>query len=178
MTHEGETTALTEAEEQRYAELQLIALDYARNGDTEMLGYMLDAGLPANLADGKGNTLLMLAAYHGNDATARLLLEHGADPERMNARGQTPLAGVAFKGNVEMARILMGGGARADSPCRGGQTPLQFAALFGNKEMYRLLLACGGRDRLFGMSAARLVAVTSRLRKLLAPKTTPGNGGA
>ena len=51
-------TVVTEAEEKRYAELQAVALDYARCGETEPLAQMLRHGLPVNLADTKGNTLL------------------------------------------------------------------------------------------------------------------------
>lgn len=45
-----------------------------------------------------GNTLLMLAAYHGHAETANALLALGADPDRTNDRGQSPLAGSIFKG--------------------------------------------------------------------------------
>src|SRR5258708_635265 len=55
----------TETEENRYAELQALALDYARSGETQALAAMLRHGLPVNLADAKGNSLLMLASYHG-----------------------------------------------------------------------------------------------------------------
>ena len=58
---------------------------------------MLNAGLPVNLADAKGQTLLMLASYNGNLETTRMLLKHGADVDRRNDRGQTPLGGVAFR---------------------------------------------------------------------------------
>ena len=77
-----------------------------RQGDTERLEGLLKMGLPANLRDGKGNSLLMLASYNGNYETARLLLEHGGDPELGNDHGQLPLAGAAFKGDNEMARLF------------------------------------------------------------------------
>ncbi len=126
-------------EEQRYAELQLMALDAARHGDVEMLRPMLDAGLPPGLRDEKGNTLLMLAAYHGNPASVALLLERGAAPDERNDRGQTPLAGVAFKGYRDIARLLLAAGADPMADQGGGRTPLMFAALFGQLEMLRLL---------------------------------------
>ena len=157
-------------EEHRYAELQLMALDYARTGDTPALDAMLAAGLPANLCDEKGNTLLMLAAYHGNAETVRTLLARGADPERLNARGQTPLAGVAFKGDEDVARVLLDGGAGAATPCEGGQTPIQFAAMFGNEGVYKLLASRGGapaKNRVFGIPSGMVLGISSRIRKLL-----------
>ena len=41
---------------------------------------MIKHGLPANLADSKGNTLLMLASCHGHADVVAELLECGAFP--------------------------------------------------------------------------------------------------
>src|ERR1700761_3672916 len=95
-------TVTTESEERRYVELQLMALDYARHGETEPLAAMVEHGLPANLADLKGQSLLMLASYHGHLETARMLLAQGAQVDLRNNRGQTPLGGAAFKGDTAM----------------------------------------------------------------------------
>ncbi|MBK1883249.1 ankyrin repeat domain-containing protein [Luteolibacter pohnpeiensis] len=133
------TATLTAEEENRYAELQAMALDAARKGDTEMLRPMLDAGLPIGLSDEKGNSLLMLATYHGNAETARLLLEQGADPDQRNDRHQTPLAGVAFKGYPDLAKLLVEHGADAAADQGGGRRPIDFAALFGHTEIVRYL---------------------------------------
>lgn len=130
---------ITEAERSRYAELQQMALDAARQGDTEMLHPMLEAGMPVELKDGKGNTLLMLAAYHGNAETVELLIEEGADAEAPNDRGQTPLAGVAFKGHLDVARLLLAAGADPLADQGGGKTPVMFAAMFGHPLMVTLL---------------------------------------
>lgn len=132
-------TVITEAEEKRYAELQLLALDAARGGDSLMLASMVRAGLPVNLQDHKGNTLLMLASYHGHTEMVEALLDCGAEPDRRNLRGQTPLGGVAFKGYVEIAELLLDAGADPNADQGGGTTPLMFASLFGRTEMVRLL---------------------------------------
>jgi ankyrin repeat protein len=130
---------VTEAEEKRYAELQLLALDAARRGDSPTLASMVRAGLPVNLQDHKGNTLLMLASYHGHAEIVQALLDCDADPDRRNLRGQTPLGGVAFKGDVEIASMLLQAGADLDADQGGGTTPLMFASLFGRTEMVQLL---------------------------------------
>ncbi len=131
-------------EEARYQELQELALNHARHGETEELRLMLEHQLPVNLADHKGNTLLMLAAYHDHPETVQLLLDHGAEPDRRNDRGQTPLAGVAFKGYVAVAKILLASGAdplalQSDKENGEEMTPLAFAKLFGRSEVEQLL---------------------------------------
>src|SRR5260370_24336142 len=100
-------TIITETEEQRYAELQQLAFDFARNGKTELLVKMIRHGLPVNLSDDKGNSLLMLASYNGNLETTRALLLARADSNRRNNRGQTPLGGAAFKGYAEIVTLLL-----------------------------------------------------------------------
>ena len=165
---------LTAEEEQRYAELQRIALDAARHGDLATLQPMLDAGLPANLRDEKGNTLLMLAAYHGQAETVRLLLDHHADPDARNDRDQTPLAGVAFKGHLSVARVLLQGGADPLADQGGGRTPVMFAAMFGHTELLKLLEAAAaakGSRKSSLTWLARLMAIPRALffRKPLRP---------
>jgi ankyrin repeat protein len=155
--------AITASEEKRYAELQMMALDFARKGEIEALAQMLHHGLPVNLADEKGNTLLMLASYHGNLEVARMLLEFGAEVDRRNHRGQTPLGGVAFKGYEEIASLLLDFEADINADNGGGLTPLMFAAMFGRTKVVELLRTRGAslqqRNRL-GVSANFMVRVS------------------
>jgi ankyrin repeat protein len=147
---------ITEAEERRYAELQGMGLDFARHGETAALAAMVEHGLPVNLADGKGNTLLMLASYNGHLETSRMLLEHGAEVDRVNDRGQTPLGGVAFKGYGEIVSLLLEHGAEIDADNGLGMTPIMFASMFGRVGVVEQLKAHGAsmarRNRL-GISA-------------------------
>ena len=123
------------------------AFQAARSGDTPRLTWMLGAGLPPNLSNERGDTLLMLASYHGHADTTQALLAHGADPERVNDRGQTPLAGAAFKGDLVMIRLLLDGGARVDGSGPDGQTALSFAAMFDRLEVLEELLSRGADPR-------------------------------
>ncbi|KAF4989410.1 hypothetical protein FGRMN_9135 [Fusarium graminum] len=83
----------------------------ARKGDVATFEQALPAGLPPNLTNDKGDTLLMLAAYHGHADLVKVLIQHGADPNRLNDRGQSPLAGAVFKKEDAVIQELLEGGA-------------------------------------------------------------------
>lgn len=92
-------------------ELAAKLFDYARAGDVSSLSPYLAAGIPTNLTNHEGNTLLMLAAYNGQKETVELLLSKNADTNVLNARGQSPIAGAVFKGYDEIVKLLVKGGA-------------------------------------------------------------------
>jgi ankyrin repeat protein len=88
--------------------------DAARKGDVATFEQALPAGLPPNLTNDKGDTLLMLAAYHGHAGLVKVLIQHGADPNRLNDRGQSPLAGAVFKKEDAVIQELLDGGADSE----------------------------------------------------------------
>lgn len=112
----------------------------ARSGETVRLATYLDAGLPVNLANDNGDTLLMLAAYHGHAGTVRALTARGADPERPNDRGQRPLAGAVFKKEPEVVRALLDSGA---DPHAGEPSAADAARMFGHTEFLGWFGAAG-----------------------------------
>ena len=111
----------------------------------------------------------MLASYHGNLETARMLLEHGAEVDGRNDRCQTPLGGVAFKGYVEIVTLLVEFGAEMDADNGGGMTPIMFAAMFGRCNVVEQLRARGAslqqRNRL-GLSAGFIIRVSRWMGRL------------
>jgi uncharacterized protein len=110
--------------------------DLARAGETAALARQLDAGVPATLINEAGDTLVMLAAYHGHAATVSLLLDRGADPNQANGKGQTPLAGAVFKGARDVVVALLGAGA---DPSAGFPSAIDAARMFEQTEMLALL---------------------------------------
>jgi ankyrin repeat protein len=110
--------------------------DLARGGYTEELVAYVDAGVPVNLTNDKGDTLLVLAAYHGHPDTVSALLARGADHGRANDRGQTALAAAVFRQSTATVRHLLDAGADPDA---GGPSARATATFFELPEMTRLL---------------------------------------
>jgi ankyrin repeat protein len=108
----------------------------AREGAAEQLAAYVEAGVDANLANHKGDSLVMLAAYHGHAGTVSALLAHGADPNRCNDRGQSPLAGAVFKDEPEVIRALVAGGA---DPEAGHPSAVATAQMFERPDLLELL---------------------------------------
>lgn len=127
--------------DQEFAKMQefvQLAFDFARQNDAASLKIMLDHGLNPNLANHKGDTLLMLASYYNSADCVRLLLDFKAEVDKPNDRGHTPLAGVAFKGYANIAQILLEAGANPNGA--GTLNPINTAMLFGRKVILELLL--------------------------------------
>ncbi|MEU6827788.1 ankyrin repeat domain-containing protein [Nocardia beijingensis] len=116
-------------------ELAAKVFDFARRGDTARLAAYVDAGVPVDLTNDAGDTLLMLAAYHGHADAVAALLQRSADPDRANDKGQTPLAGAVFKGETEIVRQLAAAGADPDA---GTPTARDAAVMFGRTELLEL----------------------------------------
>ncbi|WP_432068007.1 ankyrin repeat domain-containing protein [Streptomyces sp. C10-9-1] len=126
---------MSEVPDSEVIELATKVFDLARRGETETLAAYLDAGVPADLTNDKGDTLVMLAAYHGHAATVDALLARGAAPDRPNDRGQTPLAGAVFKGEGAVIRSLLAGGA---DPAAGTPSAVDTARMFGKTDLLEL----------------------------------------
>ncbi|KAK1251466.1 hypothetical protein MKX07_006945 [Trichoderma sp. CBMAI-0711] len=108
--------------------------DSARKGEIAVFEQALPAGLPPNLTNEKGDTLLMLAAYHGHADLVRLLIQHGADPNRLNDRGQSPLAGAVFKKEDAVIEALLEGGA---DPEYGSPTAMECVSMFKQEDAWK-----------------------------------------
>ncbi|MEU3420745.1 ankyrin repeat domain-containing protein [Streptomyces murinus] len=126
---------MSEAPDPEVVELATKIFDLARQGQTEALVAYIDAGVPANLTNDRGDSLVMLAAYHGHADTVRALLARGAEANRVNDRGQTPLAGAVFKGETEVVKALLESGA---DPAEGTPSAVDTARMFGRADVLEL----------------------------------------
>lgn len=110
--------------------------DLARAGKTEELLGLIDQGIPVNLTNSKGDSLLILAAYNDHADLVAGLLERGADVDRLNDRGQTAVSCAVFRQNEEIATSLLDAGADVHL---GTQNPYAVAEMFGLENMRQLL---------------------------------------
>jgi ankyrin repeat protein len=110
--------------------------DLAREGDAQQLAAYVDNGVDVNLTNQAGDTLLMLAAYHGHPETVAALLARGADPNRANDKTQTPLAGAVFKGENEIIAALVAAGA---DPQGGSPSAVETARMFRRADLLAVM---------------------------------------
>jgi hypothetical protein len=127
---------MAEEMDQEVLEFARRCFELARSGEAQQLAQYVDKGLPPNLTNEKGDTLLILAAYHNHPETVRALLERGADHSRVNDRGQTALAAAVFRRSADTVNILLAGGADPDA---GGPSAIETARFFDLPEMLELL---------------------------------------
>ena len=116
-------------------ELASKLFDFAREGKSPELQQYIRAGIPVNLTNHKGDTLLMLASYHGHLETVNMLLENGADTNALNERGQSPIAGAVFKGYNEIVRAIFDKGADLYA---GQPNAIDSAKMFKREECLRI----------------------------------------
>jgi ankyrin repeat protein len=109
--------------------------DLARSGATDDLAGYLDAGVPVNLTNSAGDTLLTLAAYHDHLDTVALLLARGADHSRANDRGQAALAAAVFRQSTETVTRLIEAGADPDAGGFSARGTTAFFQLPGMTEL-------------------------------------------
>jgi|GEM_PF-3982032 len=120
--------------------------------DIEAARNAIALGANVNRADATGSTPLHSAAWRGDVAMARLLVEHGALVDRPDARiGETPLHSAARGDHPDMAAYLLARGAdpsrrtHTESPqCNGfiypaGSSALDIARQSGYEDLARAL---------------------------------------
>lgn len=113
----------------------------------DKLGVMraLSQGLPVDVMDSNGNTMLMHAAKGGRVKVTQYLLDSGADPNIMAVNGATSLMLAVSGGHVSTVVALLK--MNADPNLRGPGVPptLTYAAAVGNVEILQLLITAGAQ---------------------------------
>ncbi len=137
-----------------------ILVQAAVYGQSPVLDYLLDRGIPVNSRDARGWTCLMMASGAGNAQLTAELLDRGADVNIADRCGYTPLMDACLHGHAEVARLLLEAGARPNEESAYSavyrtvygvpenwfppkMTALSWAALNGDEKVVKLLLRYG-----------------------------------
>lgn len=89
--------------------------DLARQGRTGPLGEMIDAGVPIDVRNPRGDTVLIVATYAEQAHTVADLVRRGADLNALNASGQSAISCAVFRKNETLLRMLLDAGADPDA---------------------------------------------------------------
>lgn len=111
-------------------------------GDIGCVNMLLTKDADTDAMDEFGMTVLMLAAFMGNEETARLLLDNGAD---VNKGGKFfgALEYAVIGGHPDMVKLLLKAGADVNKSTFGESVLLFAAAAGGDIETIRYLLESG-----------------------------------
>ncbi len=116
--------------------------------DDAKVRLLLDAGANPNVENRAGHTALQLAAnYSGAGASARLLIERGAEQDRpIRSLSSARVAAFSFavvRGDTMLAQFMLDRGADVNGPTNAGHSPLMAATYHADGDAARWLLRRG-----------------------------------
>jgi ankyrin repeat protein len=117
--------------------------DYAANGDTGAVEYMLTTGTSVDLTNTAGETVLTIAAANGRVEILDLAIKAGARIDHEGQFGKTALCWAAERGHTTAVEHLLEHGADINHQTREGMTPLMLAVRADRASVVRLLLRHG-----------------------------------
>ncbi|KAL1921053.1 uncharacterized protein VTP21DRAFT_11688 [Calcarisporiella thermophila] len=120
----------------------------ARYGRKEIVAFLLENGHEDRgiLTDYSHNTVLMIAAQHGQEQIFRLYISRFPDTVNLlNSEGKSALTYAALKGNDTMVNLLLDNGADIDHMDADGNTPLHHASAWGHRKTVSTLIERGCR---------------------------------
>ena len=127
----------------------LSALHFAAfSGDAAVTTLLLDHGaaIDARARNRFLNTPLQVALLTGSEATARVLLERGADPLVRQESGFAPIHEAALLGRRDLVDLLLDKGADINSRANDGRNAVSEALRGGHPELADYLRAKGAKE--------------------------------
>jgi len=99
---------------------------FTAQNKVDAVSAIIDRGVPINVRDAFGNTLLMIACKYGHKRTVKMALRRGADIDARNFRGETALQFCyAFGHGDTLGAYLLSKGATGHLPNGAGLRPSQ-----------------------------------------------------
>ncbi|KAM0722171.1 hypothetical protein Q7P37_001612 [Cladosporium fusiforme] len=113
-------------------------------GNSEIVTILLEAGASHMIKVPPGNySPLGLAALRGRNKSAKVLLQHGADPNAKGHCDNTPLVEACCGGHPKLLKHLIAAGGDIEASNGSGYTPLHAAVHRGEDECVRVLVEAG-----------------------------------
>ncbi len=125
--------------EEEYQSLVDLFFDAARIGNNEVVDTFVSQGFPIDQRNNQSYTALMVAAYQGNRATVRLLLDSGANACLQDKRGNTALMGALIKREIGIAKDLYQADCSPELRNKAGLNLNEFAEIYGQSSVLKSL---------------------------------------
>ncbi|KAJ5425083.1 hypothetical protein N7465_000153 [Penicillium sp. CMV-2018d] len=100
----------------------------ASAGQKNIVRYMIDRGVSANISNPEGHTLLALAAIHGDASLAKYSLDVGAWQGIRSFVGHRPVWIAAFEGHADVVDVLLSAPKQTVNDGGSDFAPLQIVA--------------------------------------------------
>ena len=128
-----------------FADINEDLIEAAKNGRTDEVRNLLDAGAEVNAEGEHGETALMWATENGHFEVGRVLLNAGADVNARSEAGLTALMGAAFEGRIENLKVLLDAGADVNVMSEIG-TAMDMALAREHDDIVELLKQAGAKE--------------------------------
>jgi ankyrin len=115
------------------------------HGEENITRWLIHNGVCVNIANSKGITPLLYAAWYGHAILVQTLVQNGADVNYQTSclNNATPLHLAAWKKNGDVIKTLMQSGADPTLFCRYNLTAGHWAAAYGNLQSMKIMVAYG-----------------------------------
>ena len=116
----------------------------AQSGNMAMIENYLDLGVPPDLVDDEGWSVLHHAASHGQVEVIKLLHSRGCSVDPVDRQGRTPLHHAAASGECGSIGVLVELGSNVNHVDNEGNTPLKWSLMCERYAAMEELLKYGG----------------------------------
>lgn len=103
-------------------------MEAAKEGNSEILWELLEAGADVNLLNDDQNPALWFACFNGNPEIIKMLISYGARLDNQNVNGATCLIYASSAGKYDVVKTLVEAGAEIETQTLDGFNALDSAA--------------------------------------------------
>lgn len=135
---------MKEKEKSSLVDLGKRLLEASRKGQADEVSMLMASGAPFT-TDWLGTSPLHLAAQHGHNQTAEVLLRAGVSRDARTKVDRTPLHMAAQHGHKQVVELLISSGACTNNTDMLNMTPLHWACEHNHVEIVKILLRAGAK---------------------------------